>query len=135
MATVQKKNYSGMLEPPVEEIVETYVHCNFSQPAAITHPVTGKKVGVPIFPGSRVVTRREFFNCNLTNCDVPAGSTVSDCNTSITTQEVEEELIIVEGTPVSRIKKRLQVAHGRYVHVVNEDGSTTRTYEEFPQRG
>ncbi len=125
MASKERKNYSGMLEPPVQDLVDTYVHCNFSQPAAVTHPGTGKKVGVPIFPGSREVPR-EFFHCNLLNCDVPAGSTVSDCNTAITTQEVEEELIEVEGIRVSRITKRLQVDHGRYVH----DGSN-RTHEEF----
>ena len=69
MASKERVNYSGLLEPPVQDIVDTYVRCNFSQPAAITDPETGKKVGVPIFPESREVPR-EFFNCNLNNCYV-----------------------------------------------------------------
>lgn len=125
MASCVNKNFSGMIEPPAESITETYVGCNFSQPAAITDPVTGKKTGVPIFPGSRG-TPREFFDCNLTNCDVPPNSFVDrKCSTAVVTWEVDEEIIVVKSQPVSRITKRRQVAHGRYVH----DG-TDRTYEE-----
>lgn len=126
MASMLRKNYSGERTPPQQEIVETYIECNFSQPAAITDPDSGKKVGVPIFPASRN-TPREFSRCNLMNCDVPPGSIVDGCNTAITTQEVEEETITVRSRQVSRIKKRNQVAHGRYVHK-----GTTRTHEEFP---
>ena len=125
MATRSGKNFSFAQEPRGQDIVSTYVGCNFAQQAAITDPVTGKKVGVPLFPGSRAVPR-EFFHCNLENCDVPAGSVVEDCYTAITTKEVEEEVIMVGGFPVTRIIRRTQVAHGRYVH----DG-TTRTHEEF----
>jgi len=129
MASKENQNYSGLLEPLAGDIVETYIRCNFSQPAAITDPETGKKVGVPIFPGSREVSR-EFFRCNLLNCDIPPGSTVGQgklaCLTAITTQEVEEEEILVKGIMVRRIKKRLRVAHGRYVHE-----GPVRTHEEF----
>lgn len=115
MATCRKGVFAGMQTPPAEHIKETYVKCNFSQPAAITDPDSGEKVGVPIFPGSRG-TPREFFGCNLMNCDVPRDSVVEDCNTAITTKEVDEEFITVHGKQVRRIKKRRQVAHGRYVH-------------------
>ncbi len=127
---MRRKNYSGKRSPPAGERVETYVECNFSQPAAITDPDTGKKCGVPIFPGSRS-TPREFIQCNLNNCDVPRDSVVSDCNTSVTTKEVDEETIMVRGTPVRRITKRRDVAHGRYVH---DENTNERTYEEFPQK-
>ncbi len=127
MASCKGQNFSGTRTPPPEHMKETYVGCNFSQPAAITDPDSGKKVGVPIFPGSRE-TPREFFGCNLMNCDVPPDSIVDNCNTAITTKEVDEEWINVRGTQVRRIKKRRQVAHGRYVHA--PDG--TRTHEEFP---
>jgi len=128
---MKRKNYSGQRTPPMGELVETYIDCNFSQPAAITDPDSGKKVGVPIFPESRNVPR-EFIDCNLQNCDVPPNSIVDGGNTSLTTKEVEEETIDVRGTLVSRIKKRLDVAHGWYVHTVEADGTNTRTHEEFP---
>ncbi len=131
MASMRHKNYAGKQSPPADERVETYSDCNFSQPAAITDPDSGKKVGVPLFPGSRN-TPREFIECNLQNCDVPPNSIVDGGNTSLTTQEVEEEVILVRGIEVRRIKKRLHVTHGRYVHTIEEDGTKTRVHEEFP---
>lgn len=132
MASMRRKNYSGKRSPPVGERVETYVECNFAQPAAITDPDSGKKVGVPIFPGSRNVPR-EFIKCNMMNCDVPPNSVVEDCNTAITTKEVDEENITVRGKQVRRIIRRRDVAHGRYVYTVEEDGTNTRTHEEFSE--
>ncbi len=131
MASMRHKNYAGRQTPPSGEIVETYVDCNFSQPAAITDPDSGKKVGVPLFPSSRN-TPREFVDCNLQNCDVPPTSIVDGSNTSLTTKEVEEEFILVRGISVRRIKKRLDIVHGRYVHTIEEDGTNTRVYEEAP---
>ncbi len=128
MPSVRNKNFSGEQTPHPELIAETYIECNFSQPAAITDPDSGRKVGVPLFPDLRG-TPREFINCNLKNCDVPPNSVVENCNTAITTKEVDEENIMVRGKSVRRIKKRRDVAHGRYVH----DENTNRTHEEFPQ--
>ena len=133
MPAMIRKNYSGNRTPPVEELVDTYVECNFSQPAAITDPDSGEKVGVPMFPESRS-TPRTFVHCNLANCDMPNGSTVDSCNTAITTKEVQEENITVRGRQVRRITKRLDVAHARYVHTTAEDGTPVRTREELPLR-
>lgn len=102
--TLRRRNYSGRQAPPVDEQVESYIECNFSQLVAAETAITHKKVGVKMFPASRG-TPRTFIRCNLMNCDMPAGSIVEDCNTAITTGDV---------------------AHGRYVHK-----GTVRSYEKF----
>lgn len=71
----ERKNFSGQVTP---SIVDTeYRQCNFSQ--ALPDPNLPNRVR--IFPGDD--TPRTFFRCNLVNCEVPPGSTVIKCNTSI----------------------------------------------------
>ena len=71
----ERKNFSGQATP---SIIDTeYQRCNFSQ----TLPDPNLPNRVRIFPGDD--TPRTFFRCNLVNCEVPPGSTVIKCNTSI----------------------------------------------------
>ena len=69
------KNFSGQATPSIVTI--GYESCNFSQ--VLPDPNLPNKVR--IFPGDD--TPRIFYKCNLVNCEVPPGSTVYKCNTSI----------------------------------------------------
>ena len=74
-AVTERKNFSGQATP---SIIDTeYQRCNFAQ----TLPDPNLPNRVRIFPGDD--TPRTFFRCNLVNCEVPPGSTVTKCNTSI----------------------------------------------------
>ncbi len=71
----ERKNFSGQATP---SIIDTeYQRCNFTQ----TLPDPNLPNRVRLFPGDD--TPRTFFRCNLVNCEVPPGSTVIKCNTSI----------------------------------------------------
>lgn len=73
--TTERKNFSGQATP---SIIDTeYRRCNFVQ--VLPDPNLPNRVR--IFPGDD--TPRTFFRCNLVNCEVPPGSTVIKCNTSI----------------------------------------------------
>lgn len=127
MSIVRGKNFIGCMSPKLEFIADTYIQCNFSHPEAITDPVTGEKVGVPIFQDTRN-TPRQFIRCNLVNCDVPPGSLVESCNTAVTGEEKEIEIITVKGKPVEHVRRKRHVAYGHYDH--KPDGSVV--YETFP---
>ena len=71
----ERKNFSGQVTPSV--IDSEYRNCNFAQ----TLPDPNLPNRVRIFPGDD--TPRTFYRCNLVNCEVPPGSTVIKCNTSI----------------------------------------------------
>lgn len=71
----ERKNFSGQATPSV--IDTEYRNCNFSQ--ELPDPNLPNKVR--IFPGDD--TPRTFVRCNLVNCELPPGSTVIKCNTSI----------------------------------------------------
>ncbi len=74
-AVTERKNFSGQATP---SIIDTeYQRCNFAQ----TLPDPNLPNRVRIFPGDD--TPRTFVRCNLVNCEVPPGSTVVRCNTSI----------------------------------------------------
>ncbi len=77
----ERKNFSGQATP---SILDTeYSNCNFTQvlpdPNVVSDP--NEPARVRIFPGDD--TPRMFFRCNLVNCEVPPGSIVIKCNTSI----------------------------------------------------
>ncbi len=78
---IERKNFSAQSTPSVIDIV--YLRCNFSQtlpdPNVVGDPNEPAKVR--IFPGDD--TPRLFIECNLVNCELPPGSTVVKCNTSI----------------------------------------------------
>ena len=74
-AAVERKNFSGQATPSI--IDPNYIRCNFAQ----TLPDPNLPNRVRIFPGDD--TPRTFFRCNLVNCELPPGSMVVKCNTSI----------------------------------------------------
>ena len=74
-AVTERKNFSGQATPSIIDM--EYQRCNFAQ----TLPDPNLPNRVRIFPGDD--TPRTFFRCNLVNCEVPPGSTVTKCNTSI----------------------------------------------------
>ena len=82
----ERKNFTGQVPPSI--IDDEYRNCNFSQPAPIDD--AGDKRGVVIFQAD--TTPRTFIECNLVNCEVPPGSTVTGCNTTIKTFNVETTL-------------------------------------------
>lgn len=89
---IERKNYSGNPDPDVGGETE-FTRCNFTQP----EPVLDGSVyiGVRLFPGDD--TPRTFIDCNLVNCEVPPGSTVTRGNTTIRRTRVQtssDELVI-----------------------------------------
>jgi hypothetical protein len=122
--TISNKNFSttDVADIPVDS---EYVGCNFSR----RQPDTGgaQPVGIRLFPGDD--TPRTFRNCNLVNCETPPGSTVIDCNTTITEYGVFdfEETITVDGVIVSTTTYEKQVIYGRYDPV-----GETYVYEPAP---
>ena len=109
--TISKKNFSNM-DPATIPVDSEYVKCNFARPAP---DLSGADpVGVRLFPGDD--TPRTFRECNLTNCEVPPGSTVIECNTSIVELELPDfdETITVDGVEVSRRTFTKSRIHGRY---------------------
>lgn len=62
----ENKNFTGQATPNIADT--EYTLCNFRQWTPHTR----------IFPGDD--TPRTFFKCNLYNCDLPPGSTVTLCN-------------------------------------------------------
>lgn len=105
------KNFSGQGTPSIAD--DTYYRCNFSQPQPVFH-TDGLAHGVRLFPGDD--TPRAFLRCNLTNCEVPPGSTVEDCNTAIVSrnQPIETEDVVVDGRTVTRTVKEDNVVRGYY---------------------
>ncbi|HUV64433.1 MAG TPA: hypothetical protein VMW24_11085, partial [Sedimentisphaerales bacterium] len=88
---IEHKNYSGNPDPDVGGETE-FFRCNFTQPEPVLDGAD--YVGVRLFPGDD--TPRTFERCNLVNCEVPPGSTMTKCNTTIrrslvvsTTDEIE----------------------------------------------
>jgi hypothetical protein len=116
--TIFQKNFSNWDVTTIPVDTE-YEQCNFSQRV----PVAGAQpTGVRLFPGDD--TPRIFRNCNLINCEPPPGSTLVDCNTSISEYDVfsHADEIAVDSVVVSSEDKHNQVIHGR----INQ---TTLEYE------
>ena len=107
----KNKNFSGQSIPSVVD--DTYYRCNFSQPQPVVYR-DGSAHGVQLFPGDN--TPRTFIECNLSNCKVPPGSTVENCNTAVVSkhQPVETEEVVVDGRVVVRTTKEDNIVHGYY---------------------
>ena len=115
---IEKKNF--MRFTPAEIPVDiVYSKCNFMrrQPVDIGG---GVKRGTRLFPGDD--TPRSFFNCNLVNCEVPPGSTVVECNTSIieTQLPLRTDTITVDGVELASREFHKQRYHGRHNPVTEE---------------
>lgn len=106
----RNQNFVMQLTP---SIIDTeYTHCNFSQ----QQPVDvggGVYEGVRIFPGDD--TPRTFIECNLGNCEVPPGSTVTRCNTWMrqTNLVTSTETITIDGEG-SDIDHHIHRVHGKW---------------------
>lgn len=113
------KNFSGQSTPSVVD--DTYYRCNFSQPQPVFYQ-DGSAHGVRLFPGDG--TLRTFLQCNLTNCEVPPGSTVEECNTAVVSrnQPTRTEDVVVDGRTVTRPTKEGNTMHGHY----DENGALIR---------
>jgi hypothetical protein len=113
------KNFSGQSTPSI--IDDTYYRCNFTQPQPVFYR-DGSAHGVRLFPGDD--TPRSFLECNLTNCEIPPGSTVEECNTAVVSrhQAIATEEVIVDGRAVTRTTKEGNIMHGHY----DENGNLIR---------
>lgn len=110
--TISKKNFTDFAPGTIPADTE-YVLCNFTQRVPDT---TGPNpVGVDMFPGysGPVMT---FRNCNLINCEVPAGSIIENCNTNVMEFDLPdfEETITVDGNVVSTRQFTKNRLYGRF---------------------
>ena len=102
------RNFSGQATP--DAVDEVYERCNFTQPSPIE--VDGRKEGMRLFPGDD--TPRTFICCNLVNCELPLGSQVTDCNTTVKEVAVvtSVEEVEVDGEVVGTIDHHSEIIHG-----------------------
>ena len=96
---ISNKSYYDNLSPDVGDETE-FFECNFTQPEPVDSG-GGVYVGGRLFPGDD--TPRTFTRCNLVNAEVPPGSTIVKCNTSIRRWSVitGTDEVIVDGTPIT----------------------------------
>jgi hypothetical protein len=89
----------------------SYRHCNFTQPAPIE--VDGKQQGVRLFPGDDMPMT--FRECNLINCEPPAGSTIQRCNTTVKIFRALSgtETITIDGESVT-LTHHKDIIYGRF---------------------
>ena len=110
---IKNQNFSGI--PPADLPDEfEFENCNFSK---LQPDTTGAAIGVRLWPGDD--RPRTFIDCNLPNCEVPPGSTVTGCNTSVVELAIqadasEDFVVEVDGVEVSRRPRFLHRVHGRY---------------------
>ena len=106
---ISNKNFSRQTNPDVggETVFE---RCNFCQPAPVA---SGDDwVGTRLFPGDD--TPRTFTECNLVNCEVPPGSTITKCNVMVIRRGVvvSSEDIEVAGQVIT-VDTKADICYGR----------------------
>lgn len=118
--TTVNKNFMGYDVAAIPLDTE-YRNCNFARRAPDTSGP--QPVGVRLFPGDD--TPRTFIDCNLINCEVPPGSTVTNCNTAIIEYGVADTVdrLTINGVEIHSKQKTKMRAHGRW---------TAGGYEYFP---
>ncbi len=93
---ISNKNFSRNPNPDVGSETE-FERCNFSQ----SEPVFDDPdwVGVPILTGQGPCI---FTNCNLVNCEPPAGSIMIKCNTTIrrTKVQTDSDVLTLDGVDI-----------------------------------
>ena len=111
------KNFANM-DPATIPVADEYIQCNFTQHVPDTSGANPK--GVRLFPGDN--TPRIFRKCNLVNCEVPPGSTIENCNTTIKEFDIPrgEETITVGGQVVHSRTLTKQRIHGRVDPITKE---------------
>lgn len=107
---IKNRRFSNQDIP--SEIDTEYLRCNFSH----TNPIEkdGKWIGVRLFPGDD--TPRTFKDCNLLNCEVPPGSIVIKCNTSIVRPAVFQNTdgsIIIDGETLT-LNTYKRIVYGKW---------------------
>jgi hypothetical protein len=124
---IQKKNFADMPVGDIPVDVE-YRMCNFARTAPDTSEALPK--GVRLFPGDD--TPRTFVDCNLKNCEVPPGSTVTRCNTWVAESGVlsHSDDLTVDGVVVHSEQFHNSITHGRYVDGVLDRTGYPVTYPE-----
>jgi hypothetical protein len=114
---IKNRNYSNH-DPAQLPNLPVFEGYNFAR----TQPdTTGPEpVGVRLWPGDD--TPRTFINCNLMNCEVPPGSTVTDCLTVIMETDIPDydETLVIDGVERARVNFKKVRIHGRYVDGVLE---------------
>jgi hypothetical protein len=121
--TISDKNFTGI---PIADIpVDTeYVRCNFAQPLPVD-------IGGGVMRGNRLFvgddTPRTFTRCNMSNCEPPPGSTLTQCNTHIVNNNLlnRTDVVTVDGLEVGRRDFHDHIHYGRY----NPD---TESYDDIP---
>lgn len=119
---ISNKNFSNA-DPTTLPADTEYENCNFTQ--RVPNTSGANPVGVRLWPGDD--TPRTFTNCNMVNCEPPPGSTLVNCNTSVSEYDVfdRDETITVDGVVVSTRTFNKQVIHGKY-------NPETEAYEYLP---
>lgn len=119
---IVNKNFSNA-DPTTLPADTEYEKCNFTQ--RVPNTSGANPVGVRLWPGDD--TPRTFTNCNMVNCEPPPGSTLVNCNTSVSEYDVfdRDETITVDGVVVSTRTFNKQVIHGKY-------NPETEAYEYLP---
>lgn len=115
------KNFSGQVTPST--IDTEYESCNFTQEQPVG--VGGNMQGVRLFPGDD--TPRTFTRCNMTNCEPPPGSAVTDCNLTVVERNLPgaaSETLTIDGESLA-VERHINRIHGRF----NPD---TWTYDYHP---
>lgn len=103
------QNFAGQTTPSV--IDTEYERCNFTQFGL--RDDAGKKRGIRLFPGDD--TPRTFTRCNLVNAEVPPGSAIIDCNTTIRESGilVGSDDMVVDGE-VFRVEHHSDFVYGHF---------------------
>jgi hypothetical protein len=123
---ITEKNFFGETDPDVGGETE-FTNCNFAHPQPVLDGAD--YIGVRVFPGDD--TPRTFTRCNLVNCEVPPGSTMTKCNRAIVRRNVvtnSEDIVIGAETITVEIKANLCYGHQigpgiyNYYAVPSEDG-------------
>jgi hypothetical protein len=113
MATYRATNFSR--KQPKAADGDVFVDCNLAQAAPHT----------PICAGA---TNLRFTRCNLSNCDVPAGSIIEDsltCHVAVVKDAVEEP--ILSSSDVKRTETTIR-------EVERKDGSKVRYTQVIEKR-
>lgn len=85
---VEDRPFDNLDVPPAPYDTETeFVRCTFRQ----DQPNATNTGGRRLWPGDD--TPRTFTDCNLVNCELPPGSTVTRCNTALIESLLEPVLI------------------------------------------
>jgi len=123
MTIIEDKNFSGRDIADIP-LADEYYHCNFSRKQPVDN--AGVFTGVRLFPGDD--TPRTFRSCNMTNCELPPGSTMIKGNNTIAQFGVLDhaDVVTVDGLEVSRQNYTNMIHHGRY-------NPETGSYDYLPE--